>query len=73
MSKRELNVGDNNYIYYIKEYSSDFETTNNLDDYSQILSKKSSFYITNQNHSNHIEIKSQSLKNYFNKRAIRTK
>ena len=63
MSKRELNVGDNNYIYYIKEYSSDFETTNNLDDYSQILSKKSSFYITNQNHSNHIEIKSRSLKN----------
>lgn len=62
MSKRALNIEDNNYIYYIKEYSSDLETTNNLNDYSQIFEKKSSFYITNQNHSNHIEIKSSSLK-----------
>lgn len=69
MSRRELNIEDNNYIYYIKEYSSDLETTN-LNDYSQIFSKKSSFYITNQNHSNHIEINSSSLKNILIKGGL---
>ena len=70
MSKRELNIEDNNYIYYIKEYSSDLEATNNINDYSQIFDKKSSFYITNQNHSNHIEIKSPSLKNILLKGGL---
>ena len=70
MSKRALNIEDNNYIYYIKEYSSDLETTNNLNDYSHIFSKKSSFYITNENHSKHIEIKSQSLQNILLKGGL---
>ena len=43
MSKRALNIEDNNYIYYIKEYSSDLETTNNLNDYSHIFSKNLHF------------------------------
>ena len=59
MSKRKLNVEDNKYNYYIKEISEP-ETTN-INIYSKILSNQSSFYITNENHSNHIQIKELSL------------
>ena len=61
MSERKLNIEDNNYNYYIKEFSSNSDLEN-LNIYSQILSNKNYFYITNENHSNHIKISSLSLK-----------
>ena len=64
MSKRKLDINDKIYIYYIKEYYSDSESSN-LNDYYQILSNKSSFYITNENHSKFIEIKPSSLTKIF--------
>ena len=61
MSKRKLNIEDKKYNYYIKEYTSDSESSN-LNVYTNILSNKSFFYITNQNHSNFIKIAPSSLK-----------
>ena len=60
MAKRKLNIEDKKYNYYIKEYFSNSENTN-LDIYSTILSNKSLYYITNQNHSKHIEIRKSSM------------
>ena len=59
MSKRKLNIEDNKYNYYIKEFS---EPETDISIYYKILSNKSSFYITNENHSNFIQIKEFSLK-----------
>ncbi len=61
MSKRKLNIEDKKYIYYIKEDTSDCESSA-IHIYSKILSNKSSFYITNEDHSSHLEIKPSSLK-----------
>ena len=60
MSKRKLNIEDKKYNYYIKEYLSDSETSD-INIYSNIISNKSLFHVTNQNHSSHISIKPQSL------------
>ena len=60
MSKRKLNIEDKKYNYYIKEYLSYSDNTD-INIYSQIIANKSLFYITNQNHSNHVGIRSQSL------------
>ncbi len=72
MSIRKLNIEDNKNDYYIKEYSSDSDDIN-IDIYHQILSKKSIFYVTNFNHSDHIEIKPSSLKNIFLKGQLEAK
>ena len=64
MSVRKLNIEDNKNDYFIKEFFSDSENTN-INIYLQILANKKTFYITNLNHSNHIEIKSSSLSNIF--------
>ena len=61
MSKRKLNFEDNKYNYYIKEFTEPEITDINI--YSKILSNKSSFYITNENHSKIIQINELSLKN----------
>lgn len=61
MSKRKLNIEDKKYNYYIKEYFSDSDTID-ISLYSQIISNKFFFHITNQNHSSHIGIRPQSLK-----------
>ena len=66
MTKRKLNISDKKYLYYIKEYTSDFEESN-INLYTNILSNKSSFYVTNENHSKHIEIKPSSLKKILRK------
>ena len=68
MSKRKLNIEDNNYHYYIKELP--IIESDNINIYSQILSNKSSFYITNQNHSNYIEIKPLSIKSILLKSQL---
>ena len=60
MSKRKLNIEDNKYNYFIKEISEPEITDINI--YSKIFSNKSSFYITNENHSNLIQINELSLK-----------
>ena len=60
MSKRKLNIEDKKYNYYIKECLSDSETSD-INIYSNIISNKSLFHVTNQNHSSHISIKPQSL------------
>ncbi len=64
MSVRKLNIEDNKNDYYIKEFSSESDKTN-INIYLQILSNKNIFYVTNLNHSNHIEIKPSSLGNIF--------
>ena len=61
MEKRKLNIDDNEYDYYIDEYYSDSQLTD-LNIYFQILSNKSLYFITNQNHSNHIKLSPSSLK-----------
>ena len=53
MSKRKLNIEDKKCNYYIKEYLSDSETSD-INIYSNIISNKSLFHVTNQNHSSHI-------------------
>lgn len=60
MSERKLNIEDKNYDYFIKEYISNSDSED-LNIYSKILSRKSFFHITNNEHSNHIKILPTSL------------
>ena len=61
MSERNLIYQDKEYNYYKNEFIS-YSNEFNINDLNTVLSNKSSFYITNQNHSKHIKLKSLSLK-----------
>lgn len=60
MSERKLNIEDKTYDYFIKEYISSSDSTD-LNIYFKILSRKSIFHITNDEHSNNIKIMPSSL------------
>ena len=60
MSERKLNIEDQKYDYFIKEFTSNIESED-LNIYSKILSRKGIFHITNNEHSNHIHIMPSSL------------
>ena len=60
MSERKLNIEDKKYDYFIKEYISNSDSLD-LNIYSKILSRKSFFHITNNDHLNHIKIMPTSL------------
>ncbi len=63
MSIRKLSIEDNDNDYYIKEYSDDSDLDKEmLNIYLTIFTNNNNFYITNNNHTNYIKVKSSSLK-----------